>query len=148
VTLLTAVAGGALFATLTGKSLTALNSGTVLTVFVVIAVLHAARTLVRRAELSATTRLWAVPAVLLPSIGLYAAVYKGVGVVLGTLPMAEAPTALTPVHWGFLAVFLLAYVAVEMGWHRTSTRLYVTLLNTSQPVPTTLLHNREQYNAY
>ena len=148
VTLVTAIAGGILFATLTGKSLVALNSGTVLTVFVVIAVLHATRALVRRAELSATTRLWAVPAVLLPSIGLYAAVYAGVGAVLGTLPMAEAPTALTPLHWGLVTVFVLAYVALDRGWHRASTRLYVTLLNTSQPVPTTLLHNREQYNAH
>jgi NAD(P)H-quinone oxidoreductase subunit 5 len=148
VTLTTALAGGALFATLTGKSLMALNSGTVLTTFVVIAVLHATRTLVRRAELSAPTRLWAVPAVLLPSIGLYAVVYNGVGAVLGLLPMAEAPTALTPLHWGLLAVFVLAYGALDRGWHRASTRLYVTLLNTSQSVPTTLLHNREQYNAH
>jgi NAD(P)H-quinone oxidoreductase subunit 5 len=149
VTLVTALAGGVLFATLTGKSLTALNSGTVLTVFVVIAVLHATRTLVQRASLSAPTRLWAVPAALLPTIGLYAAVYNGVTVLLaGTLPMAVAPTPLTPLHWGLLAVFVLAYVAVEAGWHRASTRLYVMLLNTSQPVPTTLLHNREQYNAY
>ena len=148
VTLATALAGGALFATLTGKSLTAFNSGTVLTVFVVLAVLHATRSLVRRAELSATTRLWAVPAVLLPSIGLYAAVYTGVGAVLGTLPSAEVPTALTPLHWGLVAVFIGAYVALDRGWHRASTRLYVTLLNTAQPLPTTLLHNREQYNAH
>ena len=148
VTLATAIGGGALFAALTGKSLTALNSGTVLTVFVVIAVLHATRSLVRRASLSATVRLWAVPVVLLPSIGLYAAVYNGVTALLGPLPMAVAPAALTPVHWGVLAIFLLAYVVIEMGGHRASTRLYVTLLNTSQPVPTTLLHNREQYNAH
>jgi NAD(P)H-quinone oxidoreductase subunit 5 len=148
VTLGTAVGGGALFATLTGKSLTALNSGTFLTIFVVIAVLHATQSLVRRASLSATVRLWVVPTVLLPSIGLYAAVYKGVTVLLGPLPMAVAPTPLTPLHWGLLAVFVLAYVAIEMGWHRASTRLYVTLLNTSQPASTTLLHNREQYNAY
>jgi NADH:ubiquinone oxidoreductase subunit 5 (chain L)/Multisubunit Na+/H+ antiporter, MnhA subunit len=148
VTLATAIGGGALFATFTGKSLTALNSGTVLTIFVVLAVLHATRSLVRRASLSVTARLWVVPAALLPAIGLYAAVYNGVTALLGTLPMAVAPTALTPLHWGLLAVFALAYVAIEAGWHRASTRLYVTLLNTSQPVPTTLLHNREQYNAY
>jgi NAD(P)H-quinone oxidoreductase subunit 5 len=148
VTLVTALAGGALFAALTGKSLTAFNSGTVLILFVVLAVLHATRSLVRRALLSATTRLWAVPAVLLPSIGLYAAVYKGATGLLGTLPMAEAPTALTPLHGGLVGIFVLAYVALDRGWHRASTRLYVTLLNTSQPAPTTLLHKREQYNAY
>jgi len=148
VTVATALAGGALFAVLTGKSLTALDSSTFLTFFVVLAVLHATRTLVRRASLSTTTRLWALPAVLLPSIGLYAAVYKGVGVLLHSLPMAEAPTALTPLHWILAVVFLGAYVAIERGWHRASTRLYVTLLNSSQPVPTTLLHNREQYHAH
>jgi NAD(P)H-quinone oxidoreductase subunit 5 len=148
VTVSTALAGGALFAVLTGKSLTALDSSTFLTFFVVLAVLHATRTLVRRASLSTTTRLWALPAVLLPSIGLYAAVYKGVGMLLHSLPMAEAPTALTPLHWILAVVFLGAYVAIERGWHRASTRLYVTLLNSSQPVPTTLLHNREQYHAH
>jgi hypothetical protein len=143
-----AIGGGVLFATLTGKSLTALNSGTVLTVFVVLAVLHATRTLVRRAALSYTARLWLVPGVLLPTIALYAGVYRGVGVLLKDLPMAVAPTALTPLHGGLLAVFVAAYVAIEQGWHRASTRLYVTLRNTSQPVSTTLLHNRDQYNAY
>lgn len=142
----TALGGGILFAVLTGKSLTAFDSGTFLTIFVVLAVLHATRTLIRRTSLSRTVRLWAVPLVLLPSIGVYAGIYNGVTSLLGTLPMAVAPTALTPLHWGLVALFLLAYVAIERGWHRRSTRLYVTLLNTSQPFPTTLLHKREQYN--
>jgi NAD(P)H-quinone oxidoreductase subunit 5 len=144
----TAVAGGALFAVLTGKSLTVLNSGTVLTVFVVLAVLHATRTLVRRTSLSRTVRLWLVPGVLLPTIALYAGVYAGVGALLTELPGAVAPTALTPLHGGLIAVFVLAYVAVERGGYRASTWLYVRLRNTSQPVSTTLLHNRDQYNAY
>ena len=148
VTLATALAGGALFAGLTGKSVTALDSGTVLTVFVVLAVLHATRTLVRRAALPATVRLWAVPAALLPTIGLYAAVYNGVSLLLTDLPTAVAPTPLGPLHWGLVGLFLAAYVALDRGWHRANTRLYVTLLNTSQPVPTTLLHNRDEYNAY
>jgi NAD(P)H-quinone oxidoreductase subunit 5 len=144
----TAIGGGALFALLTGKSLTALNSGTVLVLFVVLAVLHATRTLVRRTALSRTVRTWLVPAVLLPTIALYAGIYNGVGGLLGDLPWAEVPTALTPLHWGLVAVFVAAYIAIERGWHRASTRLYVTLLNTSQPASTTLLHNRDQYNAY
>jgi NAD(P)H-quinone oxidoreductase subunit 5 len=143
-----ALGGGALFAFLTGKSLVALDSGGLLTVFVVLAVLHATRSVVRRAALPTTVRLWAVPAILLPALGLYAAVYNGVSLLLQGLPGAVGPTALTPVHWALVGVFVLAYVAVERGWHRASTRLYVTLLNTSQPVPTTLLHRRDQYNAY
>lgn len=148
ISLATALAGGALFAALTGKSLTSLDSGTVLTIFVVLSVLHATQTLVRRAALPVTVRLWAVPLVLLPSIGLYAAVYNGLTALLQSLPMAVAPTALTPVHWGLVGLFVAAYVAIERGWHQKSTWLYVTLINTAQPVSTTLLHDREQYNAY
>jgi len=131
-------AGGALFARWTGKSLTALDSGTLLTVFVVLAVLHATHTLVRRAALPAATRLWAIPTVLLSSIGLYALVYNGVSLFLGTLPMVEAAAPLSPVHGLIALAFLIAFVAVERGWHRSSTRLYVALLNTSQPAPSTL----------
>jgi NAD(P)H-quinone oxidoreductase subunit 5 len=148
VALAAALAGGALFAGLTGKSLTALDSGTLLVFFVVVAVLHATRSMVRRSALSATARLAAVPATLLPALGLYAAVYNGVKGLLGGLPAAVAPTALTPLHWGLAAVFALAYVAVERGWHRRSPRLYVALLNTSRPVSSTLLTRRTQYHAH
>ncbi len=148
VTATAAVGGGALFAVLTGKSLTALNSGTVLTLFVVLAVLHATRTLVRRTSLSPAVRTALVPAVLLPTLVLYAGVYKGVGALFADVPSAVAPTALTPLHGALLAVFVGAYIAVDRGWHRASTRLYVTLRNTAQPLSTTLLNNRDQYNAH
>ncbi|MCS3633008.1 NAD(P)H-quinone oxidoreductase subunit 5 [Salinibacter ruber] len=148
VTAAAAVGGGALFAVLTGKSLTALNSGTVLTFFVVLAVLHATRTLVRRTSLSPAVRTALVPAVLLPTLVLYAGVYKGVGALFADVPSAVAPTALTPLHGALLAVFVGAYIAVDRGWHRASTRLYVTLRNTAQPLSTTLLNNRDQYNAH
>jgi len=148
VTAATAIGGGVLFAVLTGKSLTALDSGTVLTVFVVLAVLHATRTLVRRTSLSRTVRTGLVPIVLLPTLVLYAVVYNGVGALLTEVPSVAAPTALTPLHGALVAVFGFAYIAVERGWHRASTRLYVTLRNTAQPVSTTLLNDRDQYNAY
>jgi NAD(P)H-quinone oxidoreductase subunit 5 len=148
VTAAAAIGGGVLFATLTGKSLTALNSGTVLVVFVVLAALHATRTLVRRTSLSRAVRLGLIPAVLLPTLVLYAGVYKGVGLLLADLPSVAAPTGLTPLHEILLAVFGGAYVAVNRGWHRASTRLYVALRNTAQPLSTTLLTNRDQYNAH
>jgi NAD(P)H-quinone oxidoreductase subunit 5 len=148
VALAAALAGGALFAGLTGKSLTALDSGTLLVLFVVVAVLHATRSMIRRSALSATARLVAVPATLLPALGLYAAVYNGVKGLLAGLPAAVAPTALTPLHWGLAVAFVLAYVAVERGWHRRSPRLYVALLNTSRPVSSTLLTRRTQYHAH
>lgn len=148
VALVSGLAGGVLFSVLTGKSMTSLDSGFLLTLFVVLAALHATRTLVRRSSLPRTARLWTLPAVLLSSIGVYALVYNGVTAVLAPLPTATVHTPLSPLHWILAAVFVAAYVAMERGWHRTNTRLYVTLLNTSQPLPTTLLHRRDQYNAY
>jgi NAD(P)H-quinone oxidoreductase subunit 5 len=142
-----AAGGGLLFAMLTGKSRVPLLSGTLLVLFVVLAVLHATRAVVRRSALSATTRLWAVPALLLPTLGLYAAVYNGVKGLLGPLP-ATTTTELTALHWTIAGGFLLAYVSLERGWHRASTRLYVTLLNTSQPLPRTVLTQRDQYHAH
>ena len=148
VSLAAAVGGGLLFAMLTGKSILPLNSGTLLIAFVVIAVLHATRTMVRQSALPAATRLWVVPAVLLPTLALYAGVYNGVKAFLGGLPGALMPTALTPLHWALIGIFVLAYLALERGWHRTSTRLYVALLNTSQPMARTLLTQRDQYHAH
>jgi NAD(P)H-quinone oxidoreductase subunit 5 len=146
--LVTAAGGGVLFAWMTGKSLTALDSGTFLVAFVVIAVLQATDTVVRRAALPATTRAWVVPVVLLPALAVYAAVYNGVAWMTAGLPFAAAPTALTPLHWILLAVFVLAYVAINRGWHRSSTRLYVLLLNSSQPLSSTLLTRRDRYHVH
>jgi NAD(P)H-quinone oxidoreductase subunit 5 len=143
-----AVAGGALFAVLTGKSLMALDSGTVLVLFVVLAVLHATQAALRRTTLSPVARLGATPLLLVAALAVYAGVYNGVTILLADLPMAVVPTDLTPVHGGLVAVFVLAYVAVERGWHRSSARLYVWLHTTSQPLSTTLLTRRDQYHAY
>ncbi|PSQ97368.1 MAG: oxidoreductase [Bacteroidetes bacterium SW_9_63_38] len=148
VALASAIGGGVLFAVVAGKSLTALDSGSLLTVFVVLSVLHATRSVVQRASLPSSVRLWAVPGLLLSSIGLYAVVYNGVSALLAPLPMAVLHTSITPLHWGIAALFVIAYVVTEQGWHKRSTRLYVALLNTAQPASNTLLHNRDQYNAY
>ncbi|NBB75036.1 MAG: oxidoreductase [Bacteroidetes bacterium] len=144
----TALAGGALFALLTGKSVTTLGSGLLLTLVVVIAVLHAARHVVRRAELALSVRAVAVPAVVLPALGLYAAVYNGVAALTAGLPMQVAPADGSVVHVLIGGLFVLAYVAAERGWHRASPRLYVALLNMSQPHPSTLTNQRDQYHAY
>jgi NAD(P)H-quinone oxidoreductase subunit 5 len=62
--------------------------------------------------------------------------------------MAVAPVEGSVVHAVIGALFVLAYVAIERGWHRNRTRLYVALLNTSQPSPSTLLNRRHQYHAH
>ena len=147
VTLLTATAGGALFAALTGKG-TSLDSGILLVLFVVLTTLHAARGVVRHTSLPATVRYGAIPLVFLPAITVYALVYVAISGVLSGLPVVTAPTELSVFHAVVAAVFLGAYVAIETGVHERSQRLYVMLLNTSQPLSNTVLTTPEEYNEY
>ena len=147
VTLLTGLAGGALFAWLTGKG-TSLDSGLVLTLLVVVLVVHATWDLLRRGSLPTTVRYAAVPAVGLPAIALYALVYTAVTGLLAGLPVVTAPVELTAAHGAVAVAFLLAYVAVETGAYRRSRRLYVALVNASQPPTATLLTAPEEYSEY
>jgi len=143
----TAVAGGALFALLTGKG-TAFDSGLLLALFVTLTTLRATRDIVQQTTLPATVRYGAVPLVFLPAIAGYAAAYHLVTAALVGLPMVTAPVALTPVHGAVAVGFVVAYLAVESGVHRQSTRLYVALLNVASPPTDTVLTTTEEYNEY
>ena len=145
VSLVTAIGGGVLFAALTGKG-TELNSGLFLTFVVVITTMHATRDILRRAALLPWIRLVSVPLVVLTAIGGYAALFNAISTMIAGAPMSKAPTELTVVHVAVAALFAVAYLATELGWHRSSDRLYVALLNTSQPDPETILTQKEDYN--
>jgi len=142
----TGLAGGALFAALTGKPLTVMSSGLLLVFFVVIAVLHATHTLLRQTTLTPLARLVAVPAAVLPALGIYAGVYNGVKGLLVDVPMLVVPAQLSVVHVALALVFVVAYIAVERGIHRSSPRLYVALLNSSRPLPATVVDARRRTN--
>ncbi|ELZ11952.1 NADH/Ubiquinone/plastoquinone [Natrinema thermotolerans DSM 11552] len=147
VSLVTAVGGGALFGILTGKatSLT-LNSGTILTLVVVLTTLTAARDILRRSTLPTMVRFVSVPLVVLTAIGGYAVMFNAVSSMLSGVPMTHVSTELTVVHYLVVALFVGAYLVAELGWYRSSERLYVALLNVSQPDPSTVLTNTEEYN--
>lgn len=147
-TVVAAVGGGALFAWLTGKSLTALDGGFLLTLVVVLSVLHAAKTTLQTTTLAPGTRTVALPLVVAPALALYAAVYNGIAALTTTLPMATAPAEASWIHAVIGALFVLAYMAIERGWHRNRPRLYAALLNTSQPAPATVTNHRTQYHAH
>ncbi|WP_318568585.1 proton-conducting transporter membrane subunit [Salinigranum marinum] len=147
VTALTALAGGAVFAGLTGKG-TSLDTGVLLTALVVLTTLHATREVLTRTGLSATVRFGAVPLVFLPAIAVYALAYRLVTHLLAGLPVVTVATELTPVHGTVAAAFLVAYLAVESGVYRRSQRLYVALLNATQPSSETVLTSTEEYNEY
>ncbi|NGM68574.1 oxidoreductase [Natronolimnobius sp. AArcel1] len=142
----TAVGAGVVFATLTGKSLLAFDSGTILVLVVVLTTLTATRDILRRAVLPATLRVAAVPIVVLSAITGYALLYNAISTALSGVPMTDAPTELTAAHFLALALFVVAYLATEFGWHRSSTRLYVFLLNRSQPDSSTVLTTKAEYN--
>jgi NAD(P)H-quinone oxidoreductase subunit 5 len=147
VTLTTALVGGWIFTLLTGKGAKA-DAGLLLTGLVVLTTMHAARTTAARTTPSAAVRFVAIPLVFLPAIALYAAVYRVVGRVLTGVPVVTAPAELTVVHGLVAVAFLGAYLAIETGLYRHSTRLYVALLNATRPPSTTLLTDREEYDAY
>ncbi|PSP45279.1 oxidoreductase, partial [Halobacteriales archaeon QH_6_66_25] len=144
---LTALAGGALFAALTGKG-TKLDSGLLLTMLVVLTVMHAAREVVAEAAVPAVIRYGAVPAVALPALAVYAAVFRAIDGLLAGLPAVGQPAELTAIHGLVAAAFLVTYLAIGTGVYRRSTRLYVALLNTAQPAADTLLTAPEEYNEY
>ncbi|WP_251342295.1 proton-conducting transporter membrane subunit [Haloplanus halophilus] len=144
VALLTGLAGGVVFTVLTGKG-TDVDGGLLLTFFVVFTTLHAARSAIQHTSLPPTARYAAVPLAFFPAIVVYAVVYEGVA---GLLTVSTATTELTPLH-GVIAVgFVAIYVAIETGVHEHSRRLYVALLNASQPSSDTLLTSTEDYNEY
>ena len=145
VTLLTGIAGGALFAILTGKG-THLDGGLVLVLTVVVTTLHAARSVVARASLPTALRYGAIPLVFLPAITIYALVYSAISALLSDLPVVTAAAELSVVHAVIAVGFLLAYVAMESGILERSQRLYVALVNASQPPTSTLLTSKGEYN--
>ncbi|RDZ47960.1 oxidoreductase [Haloferax sp. Atlit-19N] len=147
VVLATGLAGGALFAALTGKG-THLDSGLLLVTFVVLTTLHAARNVVAHASLPTTVRYGAVPLVFLPAITVYALAYEAISSLLSGLPVVEAPAELSALHALVAGAFLVVYAAIELGVHERSHRLYVALLNASQPASSTVLTATEDYNEY
>ncbi|WP_277554329.1 proton-conducting transporter transmembrane domain-containing protein [Halobaculum limi] len=147
VVVVTGLAGGALFALLTGKG-TSVDSGLLLALFVVLTTLHAARSVVERTALSATARYAAVPLAFLPALTVYALVYQAISGVLSGLPVVSAPAELSALHVVVAVGFLAVYVAMEAGLHERSHRLYVALLNASQPASSTVLTSTEEYNEH
>ncbi len=145
VTAVTAIAGGLLFAVLTGKG-ARLDSGLLLTGLIVVTTLHATQSALRARMLPARYRYAALPLVFLPAIAIYAGVYTAVGQLMADLPVLTAPTTLTAVHGVVALAFFGVYLAIETGVYRHSTRLYVALVNATRPPAQTLLTAPEEYH--
>lgn len=138
VTLLSGLAGGVLFAFTTGKGLQ-WNSGLFLTLVIVLTVIHGAQDLLKQTALSAATKLVMLPVVIVPAIFTYALVFDAISALLAGMPMAESPL---PITWDQITIgvlYMVTFLIIELKWYRKSRRLYVTLLNISQPKSNTIL---------
>jgi len=145
VALMTAVAGGAVFALITGKGTSPTDTGIFLAVIVVVSVFQGATELLEKESLPAFVRLVGMPVIMLPALALYGGTYNVIYTLLKDLPMVKTHMAMTPVHWGLLGLFLLGHLVVKMGWLQQSSRLYVALLNTAQPDPETVPGQQGEY---
>ncbi|MDX1636653.1 MAG: proton-conducting transporter membrane subunit [Balneolaceae bacterium] len=138
ITLVSGLAGGILFAYATGKGL-ALNSGFFLTFVIVLTVIHGSQDILRHSSLPAVTRLIALPLVIIPALLVYAGMFNGVSQLLTTVPMAEVPVAIAWDQITVAVLYLATFLVIELKLYRKSRRLYVYLLNISQPKSNTIL---------
>ncbi|WP_435067747.1 proton-conducting transporter transmembrane domain-containing protein [Haloplanus sp. C73] len=147
VALAAAVAGGAVFATLTGKGFDASETGVFLTVVVTLAVFQAAVELLRTDSLSPPARLVGVVVATVPALAIYALMYNAISGLMHAVPAVHTPVAMTPVHWVLLAAFVAGHVAVQLGWLQRRPRVYVALLNAARPDSRTVSTTHGDYGS-
>jgi NAD(P)H-quinone oxidoreductase subunit 5 len=139
VMLFSGVIGGLIFAYTTGKG-SEFNSGLFLTLVIVLTVIHGSRDILNHADLSYATRLIILPAIIIPAILVYAALFNVISVLLASVPMIEVAL---PISWAQITVgilYMISFLVIELKLYKKSSRLYVHLLNLSQPKANTILH--------
>ncbi|TYP92733.1 NAD(P)H-quinone oxidoreductase subunit 5 [Fodinibius salinus] len=139
VMLLSGAVGGLIFAFTTGKGLH-LDSGLFLNLVIVLTVIHGSRDILKHSSLSRTTRLVTLPAIIIPALLVYAVVFELIDTLLTTIPMIQVAT---PLSWAqiFIGVlYLISFIVIELKLYKKSSRLYVYMLNVSQPKSNTILH--------
>lgn len=132
------LAGGYLFAQLTGKEL-ALNSGLFLTFVVVLTVIHAVQTGLQQKALSTRHKLISIPILVIGSLAIYAGVYDGITQIMIDQPMVSQHVPLNGVHYIMAGVFLSTYILMEIQIYKKLPKLYVWLMNLTQPGAKTIL---------
>ncbi|WP_237216705.1 proton-conducting transporter transmembrane domain-containing protein [Falsiroseomonas oryziterrae] len=136
-----ALLAGAGFALTSGKL--EVGAGALLVLFAALAAAQAGLAL--RGD--GLVRWLAGPAVLGLAGLLYGLIVRGAEALLAGTPGLVAPQALNPLHLLVAALFLLAWVAIQAGWHRRSAALYVRALRLGQPAPASVTDRRETYHA-
>lgn len=138
VVLLSGVLGAFLFVQWTGKT-TLWDSSIFLTLIVAITVGQVAYNITKERSLSFWQKIWILPVLSVAGIGMYAFVYNGVTTLMSDMPLAVVPTPLSWIQIGFGFVFLLGFFLMKLGVYQKFPRLYVKLMNVSQPYSKTVL---------
>lgn len=138
VVLLFGLLGAYFFATLTGKG-TELNSGIFILLIVTITVGQITYNIVKQKNLTIWQKAYIPPILFLTGIGLYALIYKGVTVLMATMPTVNVPLPISVTQILFGVIFLIGFFVMKLGIYRKFSWLYVKLLNDSQPHHKTIL---------
>ncbi|MEO5910983.1 MAG: proton-conducting transporter membrane subunit [Pelobium sp.] len=138
VVILFGLLGAYFFATLTGKG-TELNSGIFLLLIVTITVGQITYNIVKQTNLTIWQKAYIPPILFIIGIGLYSLIYKGVTVLMATMPMVNVPMPISVIQIIFGVIFLIGFFVMKLGIYRKSSWLYVKLINDSQPHHKTIL---------
>lgn len=145
ISLVVGLLGGATFVLMTGKG-SQFNSGLFLAFIVVLTIMHGTRDVLSRTSMPGSVRHVVFPLLALTGTVLYSAIFNLVTVTMSDLPLVAEATPFTWVHGLIAAVFLGLWVAMETDLLKQSSRLYVYILNASQPHPATVLSSKEEYH--
>lgn len=139
VMLISGAIGGVVFAYTTGKGFQ-MDSGLFLTLVIVLTVIHGSRDILKYADLPRSLRLVMLPVIIIPALLVYALVFDAIDALLAPLPMIEVAT---PISWAqiFIGIlYLISFLVIELRLYKKFSRLYVYMLNVSQPKSNTILH--------
>ncbi|NJN47827.1 MAG: oxidoreductase [Candidatus Competibacteraceae bacterium] len=135
-----AMAAAAVFAQFTGKTLIPADANTVLVAFALLAALQGALAMNRGDAQLSVSRLIGSTAVLATSAALYAGGFMLVHSALSALPMLHTPQSWNLFDAVVVTVFVAGWLAFTLRLHtaegdhsQTAQKLYVRLLNDSQP---------------
>jgi NAD(P)H-quinone oxidoreductase subunit 5 len=142
--------GGVLFMILTHQPLTGIyDSRIVLTFFMVLTAMQAGWSVYHWASQNIAVRVGAGLALTGVGISLYAFIYMGlIDLFAGNFAL-YAPQAVSPLHFGIMALFGLFWVAslMQNGKPRLSDKLYVHALNAGQAAASTQTQRGSYQNA-
>jgi NAD(P)H-quinone oxidoreductase subunit 5 len=132
------VLGAVTFAYLTGKG-TEMNSGIFLTLIVAITVGQTTYNIVKEKSLSIMQKTILPPLLFLSGIASYAFIYNGITELMHDMPMSEVPVSLSLIQIVFGVVFLIGFFIMKLGIYSKYPKVYVKLLNITQPSKKTVL---------